>query len=77
MKWANDWNAFSCPSLTHLLAYFAWPSADGNEGGKHHMIKATVSSGKLWILNIQIGDKRWIRGQDKEAQGVMESFIVA
>ena len=41
------------------------------------MIKATVSSGKLWILNVQIGDKRWIRGQDKEAQGVMESFIVA
>ena len=41
------------------------------------MIKATVANGKLWILNVEIGDKRWIRGQDKEAEGVVNSFVVA
>ena len=52
-------------------------AADGNEGGKHNLIKATVSGGKLFILQVQIGDKRWIRGQDKEAEGVFNSFQVA
>ena len=51
--------------------------ADGTEGGKHHLIKATVAEGKLWILNVQVGDKRWIRGQDKEAIGVVQSFTVS
>ena len=51
-------------------------SADGNEGGKHNLIKATVAGGKLWILKVQIGDKRWIFGKDKEAQLVFDSFTV-
>ena len=51
--------------------------ADGDEGGKHNLIKATVSDGKLWILKIQIGDKRWIFGKDKEAMLVFNSFTVS
>jgi hypothetical protein len=51
--------------------------ADGDEGGKHNLIKATVADGKLWILRIVIGDKRWIRGVDKEAMLVFDSFTVS
>jgi hypothetical protein len=51
-------------------------SGDGNEGGKHNLIKATVADGMLWILKVQMGDKRWIRGQDKEALTVYDSFMV-
>jgi len=52
-------------------------TGDGNEGGKHNLIKATVADGMLWILKVQMGDKRWIRGQDKEALTVYDSFMVA
>jgi hypothetical protein len=52
-------------------------SADGNEGGKHNLIKATIANGKLWILKVQIGDKRWIRGVDKEALLAFDSFTVS
>ena len=52
-------------------------TADGDEGGKHNLIKATISGGKLWILKIQVGDKRWIRGVDKEALAVFDSFTVS
>ncbi|KAI8467465.1 MAG: photosystem II oxygen evolving complex protein PsbP [Monoraphidium minutum] len=51
--------------------------ADGNEGGRHVLISATVSGGKLWVCRVQIGDKRWIKGADKEAQGSLASFTVA
>lgn len=34
-------------------------AADGNEGGKHHIISAAVSNGQLYIMKAQIGDKRW------------------
>ena len=34
-------------------------AADGNEGGKHHIISAAVSSGQLYVMKAQIGDKRW------------------
>ena len=52
-------------------------TADGDEGGKHQLIKATVSGGKLWILKIQVGDKRWFKGVKKEAYGIYDSFVVA
>jgi hypothetical protein len=52
-------------------------SADGDEGGKHNLISATVSNGKLWICRVQIGDKRWIKGANKDAQGAINSFTVA
>ena len=40
-------------------------AADGNEGGRHQLIKATVSNGNLYLLKVQAGDKRWFKGEDK------------
>merc|ERR1712070_1192877 len=52
-------------------------TADGDEGGRHQLISATVSGGTLYILKIQVGDKRWFKGVNKDAEGVFNSFIVA
>lgn len=52
-------------------------SADGDEGGRHQLISATVSGGKLWICKVQIGDKRWIKGANKDAFNAINSFTVA
>merc|ERR1712006_53690 len=52
-------------------------TADGDEGGRHQLISATVSSNILYILKIQVGDKRWFKGVNKDAEGVFNSFIVA
>ncbi len=52
-------------------------TADGDEGGRHQLISASVSNGKLWICKVQIGDKRWIKGANKDAQGAIDSFVVA
>lgn len=52
-------------------------TADGDEGGRHQLIAATVSKGDLWILKIQIGDKRWFKGAKTEAMGAFDSFTVA
>ena len=37
-------------------------TADGDEGGRHQIIKATVANGKLYIIKAQCGDKRWFKG---------------
>merc|ERR1711904_154066 len=52
-------------------------TADGDEGGRHQLIKATVSKGNLYIIKIQAGDKRWFKGAKKECIGTWESFTVA
>merc|ERR1712118_560021 len=52
-------------------------TADGDEGGRHQLLSATVSGNTLYILKIQVGDKRWFKGVRKEAEGVFNSFIVA
>ncbi len=52
-------------------------TGDGNEGGRHQLIKATVSNGNLYILKVQAGDKRWFKGAKKECLGVFDSFTVA
>ena len=52
-------------------------TADGDEGGRHQLINATVSDGVLYILKVQIGDKRWFKGAKVEAEGCWNSFIVA
>jgi hypothetical protein len=52
-------------------------AADGHEGGRHHLIAASVSGGNLYILKVQAGDKRWFKGAEKDAKGVWNSFIVA
>ncbi len=55
----------------------AWLAADGDEGGRHQLIKALVSNGNLYILKVQAGDKRWFKGAKKECLGVFDSFTVA
>lgn len=57
----------SCASLV---------AADGDEGGRHQLVGATVSGGKLWIIKVQIGDKRWFKGAKREATGAFDSFAV-
>lgn len=51
-------------------------TADGDEGGRHQLITATVSSGTIYILKVQCGDKRWFKGVKKEAEGAFNSFTV-
>ncbi|XP_047322033.1 oxygen-evolving enhancer protein 2, chloroplastic-like [Impatiens glandulifera] len=52
-------------------------TADGDEGGKHQLITATVSDGKLYILKAQAGDKRWFKGAKKFVENAATSFSVA
>jgi photosystem II oxygen-evolving enhancer protein 2 len=52
-------------------------AADGNEGGRHHLITAAVNGGKLYVCNVVIGDKRWFKGAKKEAEGIFNSFVIA
>ncbi|XP_008809743.2 oxygen-evolving enhancer protein 2, chloroplastic-like [Phoenix dactylifera] len=51
-------------------------TADGDEGGKHQLIIATVSDGKLYICKAQAGDKRWFKGARKFVESTANSFNV-
>jgi photosystem II oxygen-evolving enhancer protein 2 len=52
-------------------------TADGNEGGRHQLVVATVSNGTLYLLKAQAGDKRWFKGTEKLVRNVIDSFQVA
>lgn len=52
-------------------------TADGDEGGKHQLISATVNGGKLYICKAQAGDKRWFKGAKKFVENAATSFSVA
>ncbi|KAF6166193.1 hypothetical protein GIB67_023903 [Kingdonia uniflora] len=52
-------------------------TADGDEGGKHQIITATVADGKLYICKAQAGDKRWFKGAKKFVESSVTSFNVA
>uniref|UniRef100_A0A0F7H126 23 kDa subunit of oxygen evolving system of photosystem II n=1 Tax=Erodium texanum TaxID=28960 RepID=A0A0F7H126_EROTE len=52
-------------------------TADGNEGGKHQIVTATVSDGKLYLCKAQAGDKRWFKGAKKFVENTASSFSVA
>ncbi|BBN02703.1 photosystem II oxygen-evolving enhancer protein 2 [Marchantia polymorpha subsp. ruderalis] len=52
-------------------------TADGDEGGKHQLIIATIDSGKLYVMKAQAGDKRWFKGAKKFVEGAINSFNVA
>lgn len=52
-------------------------TADGDEGGKHQLITAAVSDGKLYICKAQAGDKRWFKGARKYVESAAASFSVA
>jgi hypothetical protein len=49
-------------------------TADGDEGGRHQLISATVSGNTLYVLKIQVGDKRWFKGIRKDAEGVFNTY---
>ncbi|KAK6789563.1 hypothetical protein RDI58_013363 [Solanum bulbocastanum] len=52
-------------------------TADGDEGGKHQLITATVNDGKLYICKAQAGDKRWFKGAKKFVENAATSFTLA
>ncbi|KAL0285138.1 UNVERIFIED_CONTAM: Oxygen-evolving enhancer protein 2-1, chloroplastic [Sesamum angustifolium] len=52
-------------------------TADGDEGGKHLLITATVKDGKLYICKVQAGDKRWFKGARRYVENAASSFSVA
>ncbi|KAJ7965032.1 Oxygen-evolving enhancer protein 2, chloroplastic [Quillaja saponaria] len=52
-------------------------TADGDEGGTHHIITATVKDGKLYICKAQAGDKRWFKGARKFVENAASSFSLA
>lgn len=52
-------------------------TADGDEGGKHQLITATVNDGKLYICKAQAGDKRWFKGARKFVENAATSFTLA
>jgi hypothetical protein len=62
---------------TYYLFDILTRTGDGNEGGRHQLIKATVSGGNLYLLKGQAGDKRWFKGADKDLLGAQASFTVA
>ena len=37
---------------------------------------ATVTNGNLYLLKVQIGDKRWFKGAKNDALGTWNSFTV-
>jgi len=50
-------------------------TADGDEGGRHQLISAAVGNGNLYILKVQIGDKRWFKGANAFAKGVAQLLL--
>lgn len=70
----------STPTIGGKQYYFVSAltrTADGDEGGKHQLITATVSNGKLYICKAQAGDKRWFKGARKFVESAASSFNVA
>lgn len=49
-------------------------TADGDEGGRHFLVKAAVKNGYLYIIRLCSGDKRWIRQQRGNCYAAMNSF---
>jgi len=52
-------------------------TADGNEGGRHHLFSVCVSGGNEYVLKIQVGDKRYFKGLERPSKQIIKSFTVA
>uniref|UniRef100_A0A0F7H0X9 23 kDa subunit of oxygen evolving system of photosystem II n=1 Tax=Cypripedium formosanum TaxID=53042 RepID=A0A0F7H0X9_9ASPA len=61
----------------HYIISVLTRTADGDEGGRHLLINAAVADGKLYILKVQAGDKRWFKGTRKFVESTASSFNVA
>lgn len=62
---------------TYFLIDVIVTSADGDEGGRHHVFKAGVKGGNLYVCKFQSGDKRWFKGQDRIIRSSIETFSLA
>ena len=62
---------------TYYMYEILTRTADGDEGGRHQLIAATVSDGTLYIMKLQSGDKRWFKGQERDLKTSWNSFTVA
>lgn len=62
---------------TYYMYEILTRTADGDEGGRHQLIAATVSDGTLYIMKLQSGDKRWFKGQERDLKTAWNSFTVA
>ena len=62
-----------CVKLLNASLLF---TADGTAGGTHILLSAAVSGGALNIFKVQILDKRWVRGADRDGKGAFNSFTV-
>lgn len=62
---------------TYYMYEILTRTADGDEGGRHTLIAATVSDGNVYTLKLQSGDKRWFKGTERELRQVWNSFTVA
>ena len=49
--------------LQHCRYELLTRTADGNEGGRHQLLTAAVGNGNLYVCKVQIGDKRWFKGE--------------
>ena len=62
---------------TYYMFEILTRTADGDEGGRHQLISATVSDGTLYLMKLQSGDKRWFKGQERDLKETWNSFTVA
>merc|ERR1712203_1030091 len=51
-------------------------TADGSQGGRHHIIAVAEKGGKLFVAQVMAGDKHWAVNQ-AIAYKVRDSFAVA
>ena len=60
---SNESSAVAESGTLHVMVVrnALFPAADGDEGGRHQLINAAVSNGNLYILKVQVGDKRWFK----------------
>jgi hypothetical protein len=62
---------------TYYMYEILTRTADGDEGGRHQLIKTTVADGQLYAIKCQSGDKRWFKGTERDMKAAWNSFAVA
>jgi len=50
-------------------------TADGDEGGRHHLFAVTAANGKLYTAKAQAGDKRWFKGVEREVTKAISDWL--
>jgi len=61
---------------TYYMYEILTRTADGDEGGRHQLIAATISDGTLYTIKLQSGDKRWFKGTERDLKAAWNSFSV-